>query len=232
MVAADFATPLAAFTAGLVTSLHCAAMCGPLGCALLGGRKASAREQSFAAFSYHASRVIAYAAVGAVLGALGRSAAGLFNAPISRLLPWAFAALFMVVAFGWEQKMPRPLFISRWLMRLNLRAQSMTLTRTATLLGFATPFLPCGPLYLAFGVALVAGGAFGGAQIMLAFAGGTIPFFALAQFTAWRWQTRLAPTTWMWTRRSLALLSAMLIGGRALMNDGTLLAPLKCLLCQ
>lgn len=232
MVAADFATPLAAFTAGLVTSLHCAAMCGPLGCALLGGRKASAREQRVAAFSYHGARVVAYAAVGAMLGALGRSAAGLFHAPISRLLPWAFAALFIVVAFGWEQKMPRPLFISRWLMRLNLRAQSMTLTRTATLLGLATPFLPCGPLYLAFGVALVAGGALGGAQIMLAFAGGTIPFFALAQFTAWRWQTRLAPATWMWTRRSLALLSAALIGGRALLNDGTLLAPLKCLLCQ
>ena len=232
MIAADFATPLAAFTAGLVTSLHCAAMCGPLGCALLGGRKVSAREQGIAAVSYHGSRIMAYAVIGGLLGLLGRSAAGLFNAPISRLLPWAFAALFIVVAFGWEQKLPRPVFISRWLLRLNLRAQSMTLTRTATLLGFATPFLPCGPLYLAFGVALVAGSVLGGAQIMLAFALGTIPLFALAQFTAWRWQTRLAPATWMWTRRSLALLSAALIGGRALMNDGTLLAPLKCLLCQ
>lgn len=231
MIAADIATPLAAFTAGLVTSLHCAAMCGPLGCALLGGRNASAREQTTAAVCYHGSRALAYATIGGLLGVLGKSAAGLFHAPISRLLPWAFAALFIVVAFGWEQKLPRPLFISRWLLRLNLRAQSMKLHRTATLLGFATPFLPCGPLYLAFGVALVAGSAWAGAQIMVAFALGTIPLFALAQLSAWRWQTRLAPATWMWTRRSLALVSAVLIGGRALVNDGALLAPLKCLLC-
>ncbi len=230
-VAADFATPLAAFTAGLVTSVHCAAMCGPLGCALLGTSQARPREQVTAAAGYHGARTLAYATIGGVLGWLGNSAAGIFNAPISRLLPWALAVLFVCVAFGWEQKLPRPLFISRWLFRLNLRARSMKLPRTAALLGFATPFLPCGPLYLAFGVALVAGSAFAGAQLMAAFALGTVPLYAVAQFSAWRWQTRLAPTAWMWTRRSLALLSAALIGGRALLHDGTLIEPLKCLFC-
>lgn len=230
--AADLATPLAAFTAGLVTSLHCAAMCGPLGCALLGGQKRSASEQLKAGLCYHAARIVAYTLVGGVLGFVGRSAAGLFHAPISRALPWALAALFLVVAFGWEQKLPRPLLISRWMLRLDLRGRAGTLSRTATLLGLATPFLPCGPLYLAFGVALVAGSGWGGALVMAPFALGTVPLFALAQLGAWRWQARFSPVVWMWTRRSLALVSAVVIGGRALANDGTLLAPLKCLFCQ
>jgi sulfite exporter TauE/SafE len=230
--AANFATPLAAFTAGLVTSLHCAAMCGPLGCALLNRQKCAPREQCYALACYHGSRMLAYAAVGGLLGWIGRSAAGLFHAPISRMLPWAFAALFLIVAFGWEQKLPRPVFVGRWLFRLNLRGPAQNMSRTATVLGLATPFLPCGPLYLAFGVALVAGSAWGGVQVMAPFALGTIPLFAVAQFSAWRWQTRLAPATWMWTRRGLALASAGLITARALLSDGTLLAPLKCLLCR
>jgi len=231
MSAADLATPLAAFVAGLVTSVHCAAMCGPLGCALLGAQNATPREWWTAAACYHGTRIVAYAAIGGMLGAVGMSAAGLFHTPISRFLPWALALLFVVVAFGWEKKLPRPLFISRWLLRLNLRAHALRRNRAATLLGLATPFLPCGPLYLVFGVALVAGSWLGGAQLLAAFALGTIPLFALAQIGALRWQTRLTPATWQWTRRSLALISAVLIGGRAFVNDGTLLAPLRCLFC-
>lgn len=230
--AADFATPLAAFAVGVVTSVHCAAMCGPLGCALLGGQKATAGERRTAAAVYHATRTLSYALVGALLGFLGQSAAGLFHAPLSRALPWAFALLFVVVALGWEDKLPRPVFVSRWLLRLNLRAASARPARAALVLGAATPFLPCGPLYLAFGVALVAGSALAGAQLMAAFALGTVPLYFLAQLGAWRMQARLAPAAWRGTRRGFALLSAALIGGRALLHDGTLLAPLQCLFCR
>src|SRR5204862_5330141 len=99
MNAAALATPLAAFTAGLVTRVHCAAMCGPLGCALLGGK--AARGNAWPALTiYHGVRCGAYALLGGIFGALGGSAAGLFGASLSRALPWAFALLFLGIAFG------------------------------------------------------------------------------------------------------------------------------------
>jgi len=232
MNAADFATPLAAFLAGMVTSVHCAAMCGPLGCALLGTKTASPAEWRRAVLCYHTARAGSYALVGALLGGIGMSAGGLFHAPVSRALPWAMAAFFVIIALGWERRIPRLAFVTRWLLKLNLRTAVLPRHRAAALLGAATPFLPCGPLYLAFGVSLVSGSWFAGAALMLSFALGTIPLFALAQVGALRWQSHFSPQTQLWTRRVLALGSAALVGGRAALHDGSLLTPIKCLLCQ
>jgi len=232
MNAADFATPLAAFVAGLVTSVHCAVMCGPLGCALLGTKPGAPGELRNAAICYHSARVISYSVAGALLGAIGAAAGGIFHASFSRMLPWIMALLFVVIAFGWEQRLPRLPFVSRWLFKINFRAVSLPRLRAAALLGTATPFLPCGPLYLAFAVALVAGSWIAGALLMASFAAGTIPLYALAQIGALRLQARLTPGAQIWTRRLLALGSAALIGGRAILHDGSLAAPIRCLLCH
>lgn len=232
MTAADFATPLAAFVAGMVTSVHCAVMCGPLGCALLGTRTATPGELRKAAVSYHSARLVSYSIVGALLGAIGGAAGGLFHTSLSRALPWVMALFFVVIAFGWEKRLPRLPFVSRWLLKLNLRSVSLPRTEAAALLGMATPFLPCGPLYLAFGVALVSGSWLAGASLMAAFACGTIPLYALVQLGAFHWQAQLTPGVQVWTRRVLALGSAALVGGRALVHDGSLVAPLRCLLCH
>ena len=232
MNAADLATPLAAFVAGAATSVHCTLMCGPLGCALLGARSASPGEWRRAALFYHASRLVSYTGFGALLGAIGMSAAGLFHAPISRLLPWFMVLMFVVLAFGWERKIPQLPFVGRWLFKLKLRTAALSRNQVAILLGAVTPFLPCGPLYLIFGVALVSGGWITGATLMASFAAGTIPLFAIAQLGALSWQAHLSPNAQLWTRRGLALGSAMLVGGRAALHSGSLLAPLKCLLCR
>lgn len=232
MDAAAFATPLAAFTAGMVTSVHCAAMCGPLGCALLARSRAAPGELRTAAALYHVSRIASYAAIGGVLGVIGQSAAGFFGASLSRALPWALALLFLAIAFGWDRFVPQPQFISRLLLRLHLRGAAAAPCRTATALGLVTPFLPCGPLYLAFGVALVSGSFLIGTQLMAAFALGTVPLYALAQAGLLRWQARLSPLGMQRMQRALALVSALLIGGRALLNDGALLEPMRCLLCH
>lgn len=232
MNTADFATPLAAFIAGMATSVHCAVMCGPLGCALLGTRSATPSEARRVTLCYHAARVLSYAAAGSALGTLGSAAGDLFHTPLSRALPWAMALLFVAIAFGWERWLPRLPFLSRWMLKLNFRSTSLSRYRAAMLLGGVTPFLPCGPLYLAFGVALVSGSGIAGAALMGSFAGGTIPLYALAQIGALRWQGRLTPRVQLWTRRVLALGSAMLIGGRTLLHDGSLASPLQCLLCR
>ena len=54
-------SPATAFLAGLITSLHCAGMCGPLACALMPvrGDRADARTVSTI---YHLARLTGYAA--------------------------------------------------------------------------------------------------------------------------------------------------------------------------
>jgi sulfite exporter TauE/SafE len=232
MQSLDFATPLAALVAGIITSAHCVLMCGPLGCALFGSRASGPGEMRAAAASYHFARVVSYATVGALLGAVGAAAGGVFHAPLSRLLPWIMALFFVVIAFGWESRLPRLPFLGRWFMRLSQRAAALPIRRAAAILGLATPFLPCGPLYLAFGAALVSGSWIVGTTLLASFAFGTIPLYLLGQLGAMRLQASFAPGAQLWIRRTLALGSALLIGGRAFLHDGSLTAPLRCLLCH
>ncbi len=216
MDATSFATPLAAFVAGLVTSVHCAGMCGPLTCAAF-GQCGSVRPP----LAYHAARTAAYALAGGLLASVGGGAAALFAGSPTRWLPWAFAVLFLLVAFGLEKRIPAPAFLSRLLLRWRLKAAG---GGGAALLGVLTPFLPCGPLYLALGVALLAGSFANGAMLMGAFAIGTIPLLFVAQTQFHR--IPLSPRNLQRLRRGLAFASAMLLlwrgwaGGSGLETGG------------
>src|SRR5262245_10665739 len=102
-------TPLAAFAAGLAVSLHCAAMCGPLACAV---RARPVR--------YHSSRILSYTLVGALCGAIGQSATALLNSGPAKVAPWALAAMLLVLAFGLEKRLPQPRVLSRLMLRTRL----------------------------------------------------------------------------------------------------------------
>ena len=188
-------TPLAALVAGLVTSVHCVAMCGPLACAV------RARP-----LEYHASRFIAYSLAGALCGAIGQSVALLLKGSVAHFAPWTLAVVLLLIGLGLEKRLPQP----AWLSRLMLRAR---LDRS---LGWLTPLLPCGPLWLMFGVAVVAGSWWRGAGLMAAFAAGTIPLYLLAQMQAVRLQGSLSPNALRWTQQTLALISAALLVWRAM----------------
>jgi sulfite exporter TauE/SafE len=232
MNSTDLATPLAALVAGVITSAHCALMCGPLGCVLFGSKARAPGEMRAAAAGYHLARIASYSFIGALLGGAGAGASGIFHAPLSRLLPWIMALFFVVIAFGWERRLPRLPLVGHWLLQLSRRAAALPPRQAAAVLGLATPFLPCGPLYLAFGTALVSGSWITGAALLAAFALGTVPLYVLGQLGAMRVQAGFTSGAQLWTRRILAIGSALLIGGRATVHDGSLLAPLRCLLCH
>jgi sulfite exporter TauE/SafE len=190
MDANGIATPLAAMAAGLVSSVHCVAMCGPLACAV----KAKPAQ-------YHASRFISYAIAGALCGAIGQSVALLLKGSIARFAPWSLAVVLLLVGLGLEKRLPQPQWIARVLWRVRLDRS----------LGWLTPLLPCGPLWLMFGVAVVAGSWWRGAILMAAFAAGTIPLYLLAQTQVLRLQGALSSHALRWTQQSLALVSAALL---------------------
>lgn len=168
-------TTVAALTAGLITSLHCAGMCGPLTCAALPRPSAA----------YHLGRFASYGVIGAACGALGaRPLDWLTHSPLS-VLPWFMVVVLLAMAFGIKPKLPRPRFVQRQYARWRLLAGNRPLWQRGLAIGLMTPLLPCGPLYLMFGACLLTGSAVKGLEFALAFALGTVPLLWLAH-GSWR----------------------------------------------
>lgn len=188
------ATIFAALVAGLATSLHCTAMCGPLACAL----RVRPAE-------YHASRFLSYSLAGALCGMAGQSVAGFLQGNTARIVPWVFAIVLLVIGLGLEKRLPQPRWAASFLIRARLNRS----------LGWLTPLLPCGPLWLMLGAAAFTGSWWSGALHMAAFAIGTIPLPLLLQSQAQRLQRVISPQAARWTQQGLAFVSAAILVWRA-----------------
>jgi hypothetical protein len=207
-------SPAAALVAGLVTSLHCVAMCGPLSCALMPVRGDRADAQTVSTV-YHLTRLASYAALGALAGGIGRAPILLLSQPALRWLPWVLVLFFVGLAFRLDRHLPRIAALGRFTWKLQGWMRGRSRVETAAALGFATPLLPCGPLYFIVALALLSGSALRGAEMMLAFGLGTVPLLWLAQ-TQFHWVRRKLSPLWLGRMRvTLALTTALVIGWRA-----------------
>jgi sulfite exporter TauE/SafE len=149
--------PWPAFLAGLVTSLHCAGMCGPLACYLA---PAPGSNSSFSTVTslYQAGRLISYTLIGALAGALGMVALGwvdIYQQSLSRFLPWILVVFFLLVGLRADKYFPKPAFLGSYLRKLQGKAQSLPRPVAGLAMGILTPLLPCGPLYAVFALALM-----------------------------------------------------------------------------
>ncbi len=202
--------PGTAFVAGLVTSLHCAGMCGPLACAVMPSAR-DASDPQVVASAYHLTRLTAYAALGALAGGVGRFPLMLLSESALRWLPWLLVLFFVAVAFRFDQRLPRVPLLGRGYSALLARVRGASRVRAAAALGLATPLLPCGPLYFLLSLALLSGSALRGAETLIAFGLGTVPLLWLAQAN-FRWlRARLGPQTLARARTVLALAVAGLL---------------------
>jgi sulfite exporter TauE/SafE len=206
-------TTAAALIAGLATSLHCAGMCGPIACGL-GTLAKSEGERLTAASLYHGTRLVSYGIIGAVCGALGQQPLKwFFNSP-AVLLPWVMVAVLLVMAFGLDKKVPRPAILNRFTARARFKACKLSAYGGASAMGLLTPFLPCGPLYLVFGAALLSGSAAKGAEFTIAFGLGTVPLLWLAQHQFHRIHAKMTPLAMNRMRRGLAFATALMLAWR------------------
>lgn len=206
-------TTVAALAAGLATSLHCAGMCGPIACGL-GTLAKSEGERLTAASLYHGARLVSYGAIGAICGALGKQPLRWFFDSPASLLPWVMVAVLLLMALGLDKKVPRPAILNRFTARARFKACKLSAYGGATAMGLLTPFLPCGPLYLVFGAALLAGSAAKGAEFTLAFGLGTVPLLWLAQHQFHRIRAKLSPLAMGRLRRGLAFATALMLAWR------------------
>ena len=210
-------SPATAFIAGLVTSLHCVGMCGPLSCALLPIRGAAgkpAEDPQMVSTVYHVARLSGYAILGGCAGAIGRAPLLLLTGPALRWLPWVLVMFFVALALRWDRFLPKLLVLGRlnWKLQAWLRGRSRVTVAAA--LGLATPLLPCGPLYFIASLSLLAGSAVRGIEVMLAFGLGTVPLLWIAQSQFQRLRTKLSPLWFGRVRMTLAFAAAGVIGWR------------------
>lgn len=207
--------PGTALLAGLITSLHCAGMCGPLACALMPAARDDADPQTVSTV-YHASRLAAYGALGALAGGVGRLPLLWLSDDVVRYLPWLLVLFFIAVAVRFDQRLPRLPLLGRayaWV-AAHLRGTDgagRSRVRAAAALGLATPLLPCGPLYFLISLALLSGSAARGAETLLAFGLGTVPLLWFAQ-TNYHWlRVKLGPVWLARVQTALALAVATVL---------------------
>ena len=206
-------SPAAAFVAGLVTSLHCAGMCGPLACALMPVRGDRADGQTVSTV-YHVARLTGYALLGALAGGFGRLPLTWLSHSALRWLPWVFVLFFVALALRWDRFLPKLAALTRLTWKLQGWMRGRSRGEAAAAMGLATPLLPCGPLYFLVALSLTAGSALRGVEFMLAFGLGTVPLLWLAQ-AQFHWVRQKLPPLWLErTRLTLALVSAALVGWR------------------
>lgn len=211
-----------AFVAGLLTSPHCLAMCGPIGCAVLPMGKGKAGGGLTPAIAgYHAARVVAYALFGAVAGLVGSSVLHMFSAQVPRIFPWVMVALLLTLAFRLDRYIPKPKIWHRTYARVTAKLRQWPRPLVGVGLGMFTPFIPCGPLYLILTLCLFSGSAAMGAQLGFGFALGTVPLLWAGQ-SGYFWLGKKLPASGLrWTQCGIALAAAALISWRMLASaDG------------
>jgi sulfite exporter TauE/SafE/copper chaperone CopZ len=164
------------FLAGLVTSLHCVAMCG--GIALTQGMPAGVGARGVSRFApsllYNAGRVVSYTIIGGIAGGIG----SLFSlSPIMKAVIPLLAGAFMVF-LGIRMLGVFPA-LTRMRIRLPGLAGDRLRKNTARLgpfgVGLLNGLMPCGPLQTMQVYALGTGSLLAGAFSLFVFAGATVP---------------------------------------------------------
>lgn len=164
---------LAAFFLGLLGSLHCAGMCGPLALALPATGRSGAGYVA-GRLAYNLGRVTTYCALGVVFGIFGKA---LLLAGIQRWVSIALGVALLIGLFTSQKLAVAPPVIA--LVQRLKSAMSTTLRRRSLaslgLLGLLNGLLPCGLVYVAAAGAMTTGGIAASATYMAAFGAGTLP---------------------------------------------------------
>lgn len=172
---------------GLLGSLHCVQMCGPivLACSVMMETRSPARRW-LAQGAYNLGRIATYGALGAVAGAVG-SGLNLVGRLGGMRNPAAMVAGALLVLAGALALAGRRLdFGRRWTVPASIgrRVRSGSLG-SRVVMGLVLGFLPCGLVYAALLKALEAAGPAAGAATMAAFGTGTAaPLLAIGGFSA------------------------------------------------
>lgn len=178
---------IAAFTLGLMGSLHCVGMCGPL---MLAADQGGTNWQR--PFSYQTGRLFTYALLGVLLGTFGLGLRTWNAQSILTIVSGVLLIGFAIVKIDPGQLLQRQPAFARF--QVNLRrfmgkAIQQQGLKAQFSLGVCNGLIPCGLVYLAVIGAANTGSPLMGAGFMVAFGLGTLPLLT-ATLVAGRRLTR------------------------------------------
>lgn len=203
---------------GLVSSLHCVQMCGPLVISFslpMGERRRV--EQIIAHLAYQGGRIVTYTILGGVAGLAGHSLRILGDlAGFQNLVSLLSGGLMVIAGLVMVDLIPldrltrlAPESYATRLFRTLGRRISATDPGSKFVLGVMLGLMPCGLIYAALIKAISTGGVFAGALTMTAFGFGTAgSLLLLGLFSS---TVMCRPGRQRWSPRVTAL-SVMLVG--------------------
>lgn len=166
-----------AFLFGLLGSVHCLGMCGPIAF-LLPLNHQNKIEKLLQVMMYHFGRLLAYGCIGLFFGFIGKNAS-LFG--VQQQLSVTTGVLMIIFVLFPKFKVPflqKPIhrFFSKLQSQLSQRLKSKKGKLQFLSIGILNGFLPCGFVYMAvLGSLAYSHSIISGMVFMLAFGLGTIP---------------------------------------------------------
>lgn len=208
----------ALFMVGLLTSLHCVAMCGGINLVQSAASAQAGKRVSASNIQYNLGRLVSYTIVGGVIGAVG-SVFKLSNAAQAGIQ--LVAAIFMVLMAlnlldigGLRSVVPT--------LPIGLRTKLMGKgSRSSLYIGLLNGLMPCGPLQAMQLCALSTGSVIMGALSMFCFCLGTVPLMLGFGLVSGRLNKRFA--------RPMRVASGalLLLMGMAMLSNGLSLSGIQ-----
>jgi len=165
---------------GLISSLHCIGMCGPIAMMLPVDQSNPAKKVT-QILSYHLGRISAYATVGFVFGLLGK---GFYMAGMQQKMSIIIGLLMILVILIPEKtfanyNFSKPVFrlIAKVKEALGKQFKKKTYQSLFTI-GLLNGFLPCGMVYVALFGAIAMQSSSLGVLYMILFGLGTVPLMS------------------------------------------------------
>lgn len=169
-----------AFFFGLISSLHCIGMCGPIAM-MLPLERNNPTKKVFQVLVYHFGRLTAYGTLGLVFGLLGK---GLYLAGFQQQMS-IFVGIVMIAVVLIPEKIfarynfSKPIYRIISKVKSSLGSQFKKKSPDAIfMIGLLNGFLPCGLVYAALFGAIAMQNEFYGIAYMLLYGLGTIPMMS------------------------------------------------------
>jgi sulfite exporter TauE/SafE len=204
LTASFWALPAAMLVTGFLSGVHCLGMCGGIVTAfgslgapsavVVQSRRASPWRELARQLAFNAGRILSYTLAGGLAGALGGAGAALADALSWQVALYVLANLMLILvglylagASAWLARV-EALGAPLW-RRLQPLAARLLPARTlpqSVAAGLVWGWIPCGLVYGALAVAVLAGSPERGALAMAAFGLGTLPNLLAAGLAAAR----------------------------------------------
>lgn len=211
---------IAGLVMGFASSLHCAGMCGPLGCALLMAPAGGSRlDPLLAILAAQTGRIASYALLGAAFGVFGAGLYAVANFQQAHMvLQWSAALTIVWSGLSIAGLVPAMFGLDRFLAPLagaiaGLRRGWLPVGYPRLMLaGLIWGITPCAMVYAALFNSLLTGSVAGGLLMMAAFGLGTVPAVTIASIGMYRLGNSFRATRWGRLASGSVLVAAGLLG--------------------